>query len=182
MAAADDYVRCPDVCVQTVWQPSSSPFSWLRQVRSRVRALQAITGSWVIVPEASVWRDRQGRPVNIRIFGAGLMAEHDDHTLALATENEKGLVWRYNLDGSESHNVVPSPRGNEANTSTVTARGNKITITTRSVHEGASPMTIRTIELSADGTVRVEAAFWEGSAMIGSVYRRVENLRHLTGR
>jgi hypothetical protein len=134
-----------------------------------------ITGTWVIVPEASVWRDPSGHPVNIRIFGDGFVAEQSNGILTIAIDNEKNFVWRYNLDGTESHNVVPLPQGSETTISTVTTEGNKITINMRSVYEGVSRTTRRTIELNADGTVRVEAPFGEGGAMIGSVYRRAEN-------
>jgi hypothetical protein len=137
-----------------------------------------IAGTWVIVPEASVWRDRNGNPVNIRIFGDGFVAGQDDRILTIAINNERGFEWRYSLDGSESHNVAPLAQGSESTTSTVTAQSNKITIRMRSSYQGASRTTIRTIELHGDGTVRVEAPFGEGGAMIGSVYRRVEDVQN----
>jgi hypothetical protein len=144
----------------------------------QVSSIPNITGTWVIVPEASVWRDRLGQPVNLRIFGEGFVAEQKDSTLTIAIDNDDGFVWRYNLDGRESQNVLPLPGGDVSTTSTITVQGNKITITTRSGREGVGRMTNRTIELHADGTARVEAPFGEGGAMIDSVYRRVEDLRH----
>ena len=131
-----------------------------------------IAGTWAIVPEASVYHDRVGQPTNIRIFGEGFVAHQDERTLTIAIDNDSGFVWRYKLDGTESYNIVPLLKGDEQTTSILIVQGNKITITTASLYESVSRTTRRAIELNMDGTLRVEAPFGEGGAMIGSVYRR----------
>jgi hypothetical protein len=131
-----------------------------------------LSGRWVIVPEASIWHDR-GHPVNIRIFGEAFLVRQDQRTVTIAIAEERGFEWRYNLDGTESHHVLPLPNGDEHTTSKLWFDGRKIGITTGSLTGGAKRATLRTIELIADDTVRVEAPFGRDGEMIGSVYRRV---------
>jgi hypothetical protein len=132
-----------------------------------------LSGTWEIVSEASIYRDRLGNPINIRILGERLVVRQDERNLTIAIDNEKGFEWRYNLDGSESHHLLPLPKGDELVVSKLSWVGKKLHISMGSRYDSSNQSTLRTMELTPDGALRVEAPFGENRAMIASVYRRV---------
>jgi hypothetical protein len=142
-------------------------------VMAQVTGIPNLSGTWEVVSGASIYHDRLGNPVNIRIFGDRFVASQDERTLTISIDNEKGFEWRYNLDGSEAEHVLSLPKGNEVVTSKLSSDGKTLRIAMVSSYDGVTQSTTRTLALAADGTLRVEAPFGENRAMIASVYRRV---------
>jgi hypothetical protein len=134
------------------------------------------SGAWVVTPERSVWY-ADGKPVNITVFGERFTAEQTDQALTVAIENERGFKWVYRLDGASSRNVLPGRDVPQETVSTAIWNDSTLIITTVGpVNRDGKVVQVetrRTLQLNADGTLRVEAPWGLNGAMIGSVYSRL---------
>jgi len=134
------------------------------------------SGKWTVVPSRSVMWNDAGTPVNITVFGEAFTADQTQDTLTIAIDNEKGFKWVYRLDGQVSPHIVPGPAGAQPTSSIAVWSGSELMITTGVPADGdgtlQSSTTTRTLKLNEDGTLRVEAPWGRGGAMIGSVYAK----------
>jgi hypothetical protein len=146
---------------------------------SQPRAPVDFSGTWTIVKERSVWHASDGRAVDITVFGERFTIEQTAITLLVAIDEEDPFQWQYPLDGGETRNLPPGPRGRQETRSTAAWSGEQLTITTwMSTAEQAADgprSTTRRLTLNEDGTLTVEAPWGHDGALIGSIYRKVSD-------
>lgn len=133
------------------------------------------SGTWVVVPSRSIWYDN-GSPINITVFGERFTAEQSERVLSIAIENERGFTWTCRLDGAVSYNAPPGPNGTQETSTIIGWTDSTLMIETSGsiTRDGRVEQvaTRRSLRFNEDGTLRVEAPWGRGGAMIGSVYAK----------
>lgn len=132
-----------------------------------------LSGTWVVVPESSVWTSPDGRVQHIRVFGDTFLASHSPDALTLVLED---VPLRYPLDGHAHVVPHPGPGGLEPVRVVAGWVGARLEIAMQLLSDSAEPAgrrTNRSILLQPDGRLLVAAPWGEDGQPIATVYRRV---------
>ena len=145
---------------------------------SQAPARPDFSGEWVL-------DQRQSTPTPSGVagmLGSSFAAKQDLKTLTLDITFPGGSLRAvYNLDGSESRNVMPGPAGDEVIVSRATWDGNRLVIVTKSTEtQDGKPVameTRRVMWIGADGLLILERSGTPVTLVptTRSVYRRARN-------
>lgn len=131
-----------------------------------------LSGTWLVVPERSVWKWPDGRVQHIRVFGDTFLASHTPDALTLVLED---VPLRYPLDGHAHVVPHPGPGGLEPVRVVAGWVGERLEIAMQSLSDTAESTrgrTNRSLLLQPDGTLFVTAPWGQDGQPIGTVYRR----------
>ena len=147
---------------------------WLATSAAGAQSRPSFTGSWVAVPELSLWTNEAGEVQHIRVFGERFSAEHGDDQLTLRLPDDP-LSGRHPLDSQPHPRSYPGPDGPQH--VTVISGWDCARIVLTIISAMAKPDTTvqgtsRTIEMRDDGMVSVKAPWGHRGALIATVYRR----------
>ena len=132
------------------------------------------SGSWVVVPEQSIWVDNQtGRRVNLRFFGERFTAEQGSNELTILVENDP-CPKRYRFDGQPYEPQCAVPAGEAPTRQIAEWRDGRVVVAYPDAEPppGYRGEVFWTIELSADGAFVVTVPAGHNGERLTAVYRR----------